>query len=160
MAGLADEANVSDAVAKENYRRKLKEINDRWDKVDRDKQLEIQNQKKLDVIQITILNEETAKNLALLDTKTNEERLTIEKSFGDSLRKLKIEQINIQKEIDLSNTKLTEEERQKIIAQSEKDITDIKVAGMEVLEEKEVVWSSKFSVFMEEHKEMIEFIGK
>lgn len=157
MAGLADEANVSDAVAKENYRRKLKEINDRWDKVDRDKQLEIQNQKKLDVIQITILNEETAKNLALLDTKTNEERLTIEKSFGDSLRKLKIEQINIQKEIDLSNTKLTEEERQKIIAQSEKDITDIKVAGMEVLEEKEVVWSSKFSVFMEEHKEMIDF---
>lgn len=131
MAGLADEANVSDAVAKENYRIKLREINDKWDKVDRDKELEIENQKKLDAIQTKIFNEEAAKNLALLDADTNEERLKIEKVYGDSLRQLKIDEVNTQKEIDLTNTKLTEEERQKIIAKSEKDISDIRITGMQ-----------------------------
>jgi len=130
MAGLADDANISDAVARENYRKKLKEINDRWDKIDREKELEIQNQKKLDIIQTKILEEETAKNLALLDADSNEERLKIEKLYGDSLRQLKIDEINVQKDIDLSNTKLTEDERKKIIAKSEKDISDIRISGM------------------------------
>jgi len=133
MAGLADDAHISDAVAKENYRKKIKEINDKYDKIDRDKQLEIDNQKKLDLIQTQILNEEAAKNLALLDADTNAERLTIEKLYGDSLRKLKIDEINVQKDIELSNTNLTEEERQKIIAKSEKDISDIRITGMKDL---------------------------
>ena len=120
LTAIADAAGKSTTEMTEEYQRKINEINKKYD-------TEALNNKKLLEIETQLLNEETTKQLEL-NTATNEEqRLAIRKKYSAKLQELEIKRITIEADILLSNTKLTEEERAKIIADANAKIAAAKV---------------------------------
>ena len=110
----------------QNHQNNIKEINDNGlkrtiSRINEEKKLRIENQ---------ILQEEILMQEEINLVKTEEEKIKIRESYNDRLKQLQIEQIETERDILLKNTKLTEEQRQNIIKESELNILKIKEEGI------------------------------
>ena len=126
-------------VFQNTLRAKEEEINKKWDLIDTQnaKLVELELQKiQLDSLQQQELNTAT----------TEEDKLNIRKSYADRIRVNEEELVKQQAIIQLRDTSLTEEQRQKIIAESENKILKLREKAVD-----DTVTSTqgKFDIFTE-----------
>lgn len=116
------EFNYQNSVAQlsENSLKKQKEIDD--------KKITAKNDTIIALIELEKLQE-------LATAKTEQEKLKIQKDFQVQLINARVQQVKDLRDIELSNTKLSEEQKQKIIAESELKIAQIRGEGIEDVEQ-------------------------
>jgi hypothetical protein len=136
LAELADKAGVSTKEITEKYQSEVSGIYDKWRLIEEAKIKEAEDRKKKLLIDNQVVLEEIAMQAALNEADTEEERIKVRKMYGDRLRDLKIQQVETERDILLSNTALTEEERQKIINDSELEILKLREVALEDVVEK------------------------
>jgi hypothetical protein len=118
LTALADAAGKDTAAITEEYQKKITAINKKYD-------LQKLNSKKQLESDIQLLNLETLQQEEINTASTEEEKENIRKKYSDQLTKLRINQVETQRDIELTNTELTEEQRQKIIAESNLKIAQL-----------------------------------
>jgi hypothetical protein len=130
---------ISAEVFQRTLREKEKSINDKYDLIEKqDKKL---SQLEIEKISLDSLQQEQL-NLAT----SEEEKVNIRKSFVDKIR-LNEEQLIIQqRDIQLRDVRLTEEERQKIIAESENKIIKLREKS---IDDTTTATQEKFDIFTE-----------
>jgi DNA repair exonuclease SbcCD ATPase subunit len=153
LVALADKAGQDTRAITEQYQNDVTEINKKWQKIREDAAKEaLDRETQLRIDNLVIL-EEIAMQEAINDADSEEERIKIRKLYGDKITQLKIQQLETERDILLSNTELTEEERQAIIAKSELEILRLReVAIDEVVESTE----NKFQTMMQNITEEIQ----
>ena len=126
LTALADAANEDTKAITEQYQKDIGAINKKYNDLDeKENQDKLNNAKKLNA-EILILDKELAMQQELNTAETEEEKIAIRKKYALSIANLQISQLEIERDIALQNTELTEQERQKIIADSELKIATLK----------------------------------
>lgn len=107
---LAEAAGMDTVEITEKYQALVQAINDKYDEKEKNNKIKLNNETL--ILQEQLLMQEEI-NLA----ESEEERINIRNKFANRIRDLKIKELNDERDIILQNTKLTEEERNKIIAE-------------------------------------------
>lgn len=107
---LAEAAGMDTVEITEKYQDLIIAINNKYDEEARNNKIKLNNETL--ILQEQLLMQEEI-NLA----ESEEERINIRNKYADRIRSLKINELNDERDILLQNTELTEEERNKIIAE-------------------------------------------
>jgi len=126
LTALADKAGEDTKAITEQYQKDIQDINTKYDNLDKQKEQDKLNNIKKTNAEILILAEELAMQEELNVAKTEEEKEKIRKKYASRIANLQIAQIKTERDIALQNTELTEEQRQKIIADSELKIAKLR----------------------------------
>lgn len=125
LTALADAAGQDTKAITEQYQKDIQDINTKFDDLDKKKEQEKVNTRKQINTELTVLDVELRMQEELNTVNTEEEKEKIRKKYANELRNAKIAEIKALADIELANTNLTEEQRQKIIADSNLKISKL-----------------------------------
>jgi hypothetical protein len=125
LTALADAAGQDTATITEQYRKDIQAINLKYDDLARKSEEEKVNERRTTNAALKVLDVELKIQEELNTASTEEEKKKIKQKYANELRDAKIAEIKALSAIELANTKLTEEQREKIITD-----TNLKIAQL------------------------------
>jgi hypothetical protein len=125
LTALADAAGQDTTAITEQYRKDIQAINLKYDDLARKSEEEKVNERRTTNAALKVLDVELRIQEELNTATTEEKKKEIRKNYAIQLRDAKIAEVKTLRDIELSNTKLTEEQRQKIIADSNLKIAQL-----------------------------------
>lgn len=149
LIALAENAGQSTTEITEKYEKRQQEIRDKYAQEAGDKKASLLKSNE-------ILQEEAnmQEELNLADSEAEKEK--IRKIYQDRINQIRIEQLELQRDIELKNTSLTEEERQAIILKTEIEIGKIREGSIQETIEQEKTAAEKRKELIQEVKDFTE----
>jgi hypothetical protein len=125
LTALADAAGQDTTAITEQYQKDIQEINKKYNDLAKQSEQEKVNERRKINAELKVLEIELRMQEELNTVDTEEEKKKIRKKYADELKNARIAQIKTLTDIELANTKLTEEQRQKIISDSNLKIAEL-----------------------------------
>jgi hypothetical protein len=135
LTALADAAGQDTTAITEQYRKDIQNINLKYDDLARKSEEEKVNERRTTNAALKVLDVELKIQEELNTASTEEEKKKIRQKYANQLRDAKIAEIKALSSIELANTKLTEEQREKIISDNNLKIAQLNCEAVDSMAE-------------------------